>query len=119
MLGHTSRKHTVTDLLRQRKRRPFAAAISELGEYCRDAFGPIDVSQLHQALREYWRTNRVGESRHGDARSRAAPCEYPSSAPIELGSRIKLFAADTHRPLGTACGHPCLDNRPRCGTHRG
>ena len=33
MIGHTGRKHTVTDLLRQRKRRPFAAAISELGVF--------------------------------------------------------------------------------------
>jgi hypothetical protein len=101
MLGSTSRTHTVTRLLRAKGAPRTAHEISQLGVYCEDNVGPLDVSGLEHALRDYWRFSRVGEG------------VYPIGAKIELGSRIRLFAADTHAPLGFAVGHPSLDSRAR------
>lgn len=101
MLGSTSRTHTVTRQLRAKGAPRTAHEISQLGVYCEDNVGPLDVSGLEHALRDYWRFSGVGQG------------VYPIGAKIELGSRIRLFAADTHAPLGFAVGHPSLDSRAR------
>ena len=47
MLGSTSRTHTVTRLLRAKGAPRTAHEISQLGVYCEDNVGPLDVISGH------------------------------------------------------------------------
>jgi len=65
-----------------------------------------DVSQLSRALQKYWQMEGIDGG------------VYPADATIITGSRIKLWAHKTHRDIGDAIGHPCLDGRRRYGGAR-
>lgn len=67
-----------------------ARNISTIGVFCEDAAGPVCVKALIKTLVEYW--------------SNFIKTEFPEQAPIELGSRVKLWAAGTHRDIGFAWG---------------
>ena len=47
MLGSTSHTHTVTRLLREKGATRTAHDISQLGVYCEDNVGPLDVISGH------------------------------------------------------------------------
>ena len=67
----------------------------------RDVPVDADVSQLLTALRKYWLAENIGGG------------VYPRDAHIVLGSRIKLWARETHEDIGYAVGHPSLDSKAR------
>ena len=67
-----------------------ARNISTIGVLCEAAAGPVCVKALIKTLVEYW--------------SNFVKTEFPEQAPIELGSRVKLWAAGTHRDIGFAWG---------------
>ena len=97
-------KHTLKRLAAGAGVDTTAAALSEFTSYCtatpKEPIG-ADVTDLAKALRAYWREQNL------------AGGQYPAKARLVLGSRIKLWAKDTHYDIGYAYGHPNVDGRRR------
>ena len=101
--------HLLCELAQQRGLGRTAEAYSALKIYSpRTSAVPVDadVTHLSQALQKYWQMEGIDGG------------VYPADAWIMTGSRIKLWAHTTHRDIGDAIGHPCLDGRRRYGGAR-
>ena len=83
-----------------------AEGLSQVGIYRpRTKAVPVDadVSELHSSLKNFWEEEGIDGG------------VYPEHATIVLGSRVRLWAHQTHADIGYAVGHPKLDGRARWG----
>ena len=98
--------HALRNLAKERGLAHTAEGYSACGVYSpRTDAVPVDadVSHLATALQKYWQTEGIDGG------------VYPTGATIILGTRIKLWAQQTHVDIGDAIGHPCVDQKRRCG----
>ena len=78
-----------------------AANLSAIGLYAPTTATDAALLGLLHALQNYWRENSIGDS------------TYPTDVPLQLGSKVKLWAPGMHMGIGYATGHPCLDSNAR------
>ena len=78
-----------------------ADKLSAIGPYASTTAADADLSGLLQALQNYWRENSIGDG------------TYPTDVPLQLGSKVELWAPGMHMDIGYAAGHPCLDSNAR------
>ena len=109
MVGWTSKKHTA----RMKVTAQFgnvaitAGRLSAIGVYASTTGADANLTGLLQSLQNYWSENSIGDG------------VYPLTAPLALGSKVKLWAPGTHVDIGYAVGHPNLDGRARCAREGG
>ena len=61
----------------------------------------VDLSRLPAVLRAYWTRNSISDR------------NCPDDAEVQVGSRIKMRAHETHVDIGCVYAHPSLDGHPR------
>jgi hypothetical protein len=93
--------HAAVNTLRGQKRRVTAPNLAQLRDFQELPQCKIDFSRLHAELNEYWTREGLNNG------------TYPDDVELQVGSRIKLWAHNTHVDIGFAYAHPSIDGHPR------
>ena len=102
--------HALYELAKEAKYPRTAEGLSQVGIYRpRTKAVPVDadVSELHSSLKTFWEDEDIDGG------------VYPEHATIVLGSRVRLWAHETHADIGFAVGHPKQDGKARWGARAG
>ena len=93
--------HAAVNTLRGQKVRVTAPNLAQLGVVQELPQCKVDLSRLHTELKEYWSREGLNNG------------TYPDDVEVQVGSRIKLWAHNTHADIGFAYAHPSMDGHPR------
>ena len=93
--------HAAVNTLREQKVRVTAPNLAQLGVVQELPQCQVDLSRLHTELKEYWSREGLNNG------------TYPDDVEVQVGSRIKLWAHNTHADIGFAYAHPSMDGHPR------
>ena len=76
-------------------------AISNCAEIYSTPIGPVKLGDLKQEFETYLAAADINEG------------AIPDDVEVQVGSRVKIWAAGTHTDVGYAYAHPNINGRPR------